>query len=71
VAAIDDSMLPALETQSKSQAAENAVRLNVYQADEGEAPAAIPEPVLRRSEKVEAAPSEDVSDVIKKWSKKK
>jgi hypothetical protein len=71
VAAIDDSMLPALETQSKSQAAENAVRLNVYQADEGEAPAAIPEPVLRRSEKVEATPSEDVSDVIKKWSKKK
>ena len=71
VAAIDDSMLPVLEAQSKSQAAENAVRLNVYQADEGEAPAAIPEPVLRRSEKVEAAPSEDVSDVIKKWSKKK
>ena len=71
VAAIDDSMLPVLEAQSKSQAAENAVRLNVYQADEGEAPAAIPEPVLRKSEKVEAVPSEDVSDVIKKWSKKK
>jgi len=69
VAAIDDSLLPTLEAQSKSQAAENAVKLNVYQSDEGEAPA-VPEPTLRKSDK-EAPPAEDVSDVIKKWSKKK
>jgi hypothetical protein len=69
VAAIDDEILPVLEAQSKTQAAESAVKLNVYQSDEGEAPA-IPEPTLRRSEK-EPVPSEDVSDVIKKWSKKK
>jgi len=69
VAAIDDEILPVLEAQSKTQAAESAVKLNVYQSDEGEAPA-IPEPTLRRSEK-ESVPSEDVSDVIKKWSKKK
>lgn len=69
VAAIDDEVLPVLEAQSKTQAAESAVKLNVYQSDEGEAPA-IPEPTLRRSEK-EPVPSEDVSDVIKKWSKKK
>jgi hypothetical protein len=41
----------------------------VYQADEGEAPA-VPEPTLRKSDK-ETVPAEDVSDVIKKWSKKK
>jgi hypothetical protein len=69
VSAIDDSLLPALEAQSNSQAAENAVKLNVYQADEGEAPA-VPEPTLRKSDK-ETVPAEDVSDVIKKWSKKK
>ncbi len=69
IAAVDDATLPILEAQSKTQAAENAVKLNVYQSDEGEAPA-IPEPTLRKSEK-ESIPSEDVSDVIKKWSKKK
>ena len=70
VAAVDDYMLPDLEIQSRSQAAENAVKLNVYQADEGETQS-IPEPVLRKSEKSEPVASEDVSDVIKKWSKKK
>ena len=70
VSAIDDSVLPVIEAQSKSQAAENAVKLNVYQTDEGEAPA-VPEPTLRKSEKAEIPPSEDVSEVIKKWSKKK
>jgi hypothetical protein len=69
VAAVDDATLPILEAQSKTQAAESAVKLNVYQSDEGEAPA-IPEPTLRKPEK-ESIPSEDVSDVIKKWSKKK
>ena len=70
VAAVDDSALPILEAQSKSQAAENAVKLTVYQSDESDAPG-VPEPVLRKSDKAETIPSEDVSDVIKKWSKKK
>ena len=70
VAAVDDNILPVLEAQSNSQAAENAVKLNVYQADEGESQS-VPEPVLRKSDKPEPIPSEDVSDVIKKWSKKK
>jgi hypothetical protein len=70
VSAVEDDILPVLEAQSRSQAAENAVRLNVYQADEGETQS-IPEPVLRKSEKSEPVASEDVSDVIKKWSKKK
>jgi hypothetical protein len=70
VAAVEDDTLPVLEAQSRSQAAENAVKLNVYQADEGETQT-IPEPVLRKSEKSEPVASEDVSDVIKKWSKTK
>jgi len=70
VAAVEDDILPVLESQSRSQAADNAVKLNVYQADEGETQS-IPEPVLRKSEKTEVTSGEDVSDVIKKWSKKK
>ena len=70
VSAVEDAILPTLDAQSRSQAAENAVKLNVYQADEGETQT-IPEPVLRKSEKSEPVASEDVSDVIKKWSKKK
>jgi hypothetical protein len=70
VAAVDDAILPILDAQSNSQAADNAVKLNVYQSDEGEAQS-VPEPVLRKSEKSEPIASEDVSDVIKKWSKKK
>ena len=70
VAAVEDDILPVLESQSRSQAADNAIKLNVYQADEGETQS-IPEPVLRKSEKTEVTSGEDVSDVIKKWSKKK
>ena len=70
VSAVEDAILSDLDVQSRSQAAENAVKLNVYQADEGETQT-IPEPVLRKSEKSEPVASEDVSDVIKKWSKKK
>lgn len=70
VSAVEDDILPILDAQSKSQAAESAVKLSVYQTDEGETPS-IPEPVLRKSEKSEPVVSEDVSDVIKKWSKKK
>jgi hypothetical protein len=70
VAAVDDDAIPVLEAQSKTQAAESAVKLNVYQSDEGDAPA-IPEPTLRKSDKADAVPPEDVSEVIKKWSKKK
>ena len=70
ISAIDDTVLPVIEAQARSQAAENAVKLTVYQADEGET-TEIPEPTLRKSDKAEAVESADVSDVIKKWSKKK
>jgi hypothetical protein len=64
----------AVQIQKESKSAENAVKLTVYQQDEGEeATVAAPvtdEPVVRETKKTEAAPAGDVSDVIKKWSKK-
>jgi hypothetical protein len=77
----------AVQRQKETKAAENAVKLTVYQQDEGEETvvvatatsatfnpvdeAAVAEPVVRETKKAEpAAPSGDVSDVIKKWSKK-
>ena len=59
--------------QSKTPAAENAVKLTVYKTDaeEAEAPAeAIPEPVKRETAKAAPAKAEDVSEIVKKWAKK-
>ena len=60
--------------QSKSAAAENAVKLTVFKMDEtaeAEAPAqAVPEPTKRETAKVTPAKAEEVNDVLKKWSKK-
>ena len=79
-AAVAQEDVDTIQRQRESKAAENAVKLTVYQQDEGETtevatPAtAVPassEPVVRESKKSEAtAPAADVSDVIKKWSKK-
>lgn len=59
--------------QSKSLAAESAIKLTVFQADssdEVEAPAT-PEPVKRESVKKAAVePVEDATEIIKKWTKK-
>ena len=68
--------------QGKGLAAENAVKLTVFQQDEGtevaaaevsppEAAAAEAEPVLRKSDAPKAESAEDVSDIVKKWSRKK
>jgi hypothetical protein len=61
-----------IKRQRESAAAENAVKLNVYQAEEqtSATPVASDEPKLREPKKSEAPPSGDVSDVVKKWSKK-
>jgi len=79
VAPINAADQEVLANQAKSEAAERAVKLTVFQQDSGsveevvaevevEAPAA-PEPVLRESKKpIEA--SGDLSDVVRKWSKK-
>jgi len=69
--------------QSKSPAAEAAVRMNVFQMDtESEAipkrqeiveeavEEVTPEPVKRESTKTASVAEKDVSSVVKKWAKK-
>jgi hypothetical protein len=77
---VADEDLPIIAQQAKSAAAENAVKMNVYQADSSETEVApqqnvreevgdMPEPIKRESARV--APDEkNISDVVKKWSKK-
>ena len=59
-----------IRNQGKTPAAENAIRLNVYQSDEGEGS----EPTKRASVKREAVeePATDGTpqDLVKKWAKK-
>ena len=91
VSAVPPEDVSVVASQSKSTSAENAIKLTVFQNDEGKgaiipdvaqpAPAfsavpdapeeGIPEPVLRKMAEQAPAPEKDVSDVIKKWSKKK
>ena len=80
---VSDSDLQIIAQQSKSQAAEAAIKMNVFQADTvDEVPShrsdivdtvepeeATPEPVKRESTKPAVA-EKDISDVVKKWSKK-
>ena len=75
VGVVPENDVEIVQRQKEAKAAENAVKLTVYQQDEGGeevAPAApvADEPVVRETKKPEAAPAADVSDVIKKWSKK-
>ena len=75
-AVVPEGDVDIVQRQKETKAAESAVKLTVYQQDESEevpAPAAASvgnEPVIRETKKTEAAPAADVSDVIKKWSKK-
>lgn len=77
-AVVPESDVEVIQRQKETKSAENAVKLTVYQQDEGEEVAApvvgeavIEEPVIRETKKTEpVAPTGDVSDVIKKWSKK-
>ena len=81
-AAVEADILDVLQQQKESTAAETAVKLTVYQNDEGteesEEPAApaapeVAEPVLRETaKKTESAPAPtgDVADIVKKWAKK-
>jgi len=81
VGVVPESDVDAVMRQRESAAAENAIKLTVFQTDEA---VAVPtgsvvtgqaamddEPKLRgANKKTEAAPSGDVSDVVKKWAKK-
>lgn len=81
-AAVPEDIIDIIKSQGASQAAQNAVKMTVFQQDEGEVAA----PVVQEEESEEvAAPAEeapvkraskpaaaeaDIPDVIKKWSKK-
>lgn len=78
VGAVPDEDLETIARQAKSPAAEAAIKLNVYQMDESVAPAsAQPEtveeeeaPPVKRESKAAGEKASDVSDIVKKWSKK-
>jgi hypothetical protein len=68
--AIDQNDMETIRNQGKTQAAENAIRLNVYQSDEGEGA----EPTKRTNAKrevAEDAPTDGTpQDLVKKWARK-
>jgi len=76
VAPVPQEDTDAVQRQKESQAAEMAVKLTVFQSDEAgdnsvKETVEVSEPTLRESaKKTEAAPTADVSEVVKKWSKK-
>lgn len=81
-AAVNQEDLDALQKQSKSEAAERAIKLTVYQSDtqgqEATTPApavevkeaVVDEPVLREEVQAKTEKVNDVSDIVKKWSTK-
>jgi hypothetical protein len=73
VSAVEDDIKPIIMRQSKSQAAESAIKLTVYQSDapvEETAQEDVPEPVKREVKKPTLEKAEDVSNIVKKWAKK-
>jgi hypothetical protein len=73
-AAVPDEDYEAVRAQGKNATADNAVKLTVYQQDGSADEVAAPEtaePVKRESApKVAKAEGNDVTDIVKKWSKK-
>lgn len=74
MAAVPADMRDIVARQSKSPAAENAIKLTVYKADkateEPEQPEGVGEPTVRQTKAPATEKAEDVSDIVKKWSKK-
>jgi hypothetical protein len=73
-AAVPDEDYEAVRAQGKNATADNAVKLTVYQQDGSADEVAAPEtaePVKRESApKADKAEGNDVTDIVKKWSKK-
>ena len=80
---VEDNILEIIARQAKSPAAEAAVKMNVFQSDstgdvevaparvrEEVAEADMPEPTKRESTKTSPSDEKQISDVVKKWSKK-
>jgi|688.fasta_scaffold193413_3 hypothetical protein len=76
VSGVPADIIDVLAVQAKKPAAENAVKLSVYQQDEGNSAAApsapaIVEPVVAsKPKKPTQAGATDVADVLKEWTKK-
>lgn len=74
VSAVPAESRDAIVRQSKTHAAESAIKLTVYKTDtpdEDTAPAqSVAEPVKRETRKATPETAEDVSDIVKKWTKK-
>jgi len=76
IAPVPQADFDAIQRQKDSTAAEMAVKMTVFQADDSgdssnKETVEVAEPALRDSpKKAEAAPAADVSDIVKKWSKK-
>ena len=79
VGAVPDGDLEVIARQAKSPAAEAAIKLNVYQMDDSAAPeqSTLTEtvgeedtPPVKRESKAAGEKASDVSDIVKKWSKK-
>lgn len=71
-AAVPPDMKDVVARQSKTPAAENAVKLTVYKTDEESTEPDQPEkePVLRESKRRPTETAEDVTDIVKKWARK-
>ena len=73
-AAVPAEMRDVVARQSKSPAAENAIKLTVFKMDtdtaEPEQPGDMKEPTVRDVKRKEPEKAEDVSDIVKKWAKK-
>ena len=73
MSAVPADVRETIARQSKTPAAENAIKLTVYKSDTaGEAPEQPEgaEPVVRQGKTPVVEKAEDVSDIVKKWSKK-
>ena len=72
VSAVPSESRDAIVRQSKTPAAESAIKLTVYKTDTPDEEVAQPvaEPVKRETRKATAETADDVSDIVKKWTKK-
>lgn len=68
--AVPPEMREVVARQSKTPAAENAVKLTVYKSDEESTEPEQPDPVLRESKRKATETADDVTDIVKKWAKK-
>jgi len=68
--AVPSEMREVVARQSKTPAAENAVKLTVYKSDEESTEPEQPDPVLRESKRKATETADDVTDIVKKWAKK-